>query len=165
MEFLGGFVWSLWKVHFDKGCNPPNIDCLSPDVGAMEKLGKHIAGCLCGGFSVWFFGCLGAGKTTLCSAIIRALSNSVSLVPSPAFSIVKSYPYRDSYIHHFDFFRLKSSIEIEEIGFRDYLGGGQICLIEWPQLGYQLLPKPHIVVDIAIVSQGRQVRVYEALET
>ena len=150
------------RVYIDKVCNTPDVDYLSPDVGATEKIGKHIAGCLCGGFSVWLFGQLGAGKTVVCGSIIRALSSDAPVVTSPAFSIVESYPYRNSYIHHFDFFRLKSSSEIEGIGFRDYFGGEQICLIEWPQLGCQLLPKPHIVIDIAIVSQGRQVRVYKA---
>ena len=52
---------------------------------------------------VLFNGEMGAGKTTLISAIVRALGHSEE-TSSPTFSIVNEYKLENGYLYHFDFY-------------------------------------------------------------
>ena len=44
---------------------------------------------------------------------------------------------------------------MEGIGLRDYLDGGWICLIEWPDRAPGMLPDPDLTVDLAYEENGR----------
>ena len=44
------------------------------------------------------------------------------------------------------------------IGWRDYLGGGNVCLVEWPERAESLLPEPDIAIIIDIQNGQRRVR-------
>jgi tRNA threonylcarbamoyl adenosine modification protein YjeE len=108
-----------------------------PDLDATEKLGAGIAGNLQTGDAVALWGDLGAGKTTLARAILKALGVSGE-VPSPTFTLVQSYETRLR-VAHFDLYRLKSPREMEELGFEDALLEGAV-LVEWPERAPELLP-------------------------
>jgi len=108
-----------------------------PDLDATARLGAGIAAGLKGGDAVALWGDLGAGKTTLARAILRALG-VVDEVPSPTFTLVQSYDTVPR-IAHFDLYRLKSAREIEELGFEDALADGAV-LVEWPERAPEALP-------------------------
>ena len=56
---------------------------------------------------ILFNGEMGAGKTTLISAVVRALSGTED-PSSPTFSIVNEYKIPNDYVYHFDFYRIKN---------------------------------------------------------
>ena len=94
---------------------------------------------------VLFNGEMGAGKTTLISAIVRALGHSEE-TSSPTFSIVNEYKLENGYVYHFDFYRIKNHYEALDIGIDDYFCSGYWNFIEWPEKITNLLPKKVMVV-------------------
>jgi len=108
-----------------------------PDLDATARLGARIAGGLKAGDAVALWGDLGAGKTTLARAILRALGVTDD-VPSPTFTLVQNYA-TEPRIAHFDLYRLKSAREMEEMGFEDALAEGAV-LVEWPERAPETLP-------------------------
>jgi hypothetical protein len=108
-----------------------------PDLDATARLGAGIAGGLKAGDAVALWGDLGAGKTTLARAILRALGVADD-VPSPTFTLVQSYETSPR-VAHFDLYRLKSAREMEELGFEDALMDGAV-LVEWPERAPEALP-------------------------
>ena len=99
---------------------------------------------------ICFNGPMGAGKTTLISALCRKW-NVKDQVSSPTFSIVNEYEtYSKNLLFHFDFYRLNSIEEALDIGVEEYLDSGNICLIEWGERIKSLLPDNKYIVEIAL---------------
>ncbi len=99
-------------------------------------------------------GSLGVGKSFLARHFINALSITKQNVPSPTFNLVYSYDSKKGAIFHFDLYRLKSADELENIGFFEALQEG-ICLIEWPEIAEEFLPKNHTTISIKNSSNNR----------
>jgi tRNA threonylcarbamoyladenosine biosynthesis protein TsaE len=88
---------------------------------------------------VCFIGEMGAGKTTLIKEICKFLGVAQNS-SSPTYSIVNEYlDGKGNTIYHFDLYRIKSTKELFDIGFDDYLFSGNLCLIEWPQIATQYI--------------------------
>ena len=102
-----------------------------PDLAAMDRLGRAIAGQLRVGDVVALSGGLGAGKTTLARAIIAGLGHEGE-VPSPSFAIIETYdpPAVRLPLVHADFYRLDHPREAEELGLDDYREGAAL-IAEW----------------------------------
>lgn len=126
----------------------------------MQLLGQRIAPLLTGGATVYLQGELGAGKTTLVRGIARGLGYT-GRVTSPSFTIMNVYPSRPE-IYHFDFYRLKKD-DLFDVGLDDYLAGDGVVLIEWPEIGGDLLPREALIIDISLINddydQGRKVTI------
>jgi tRNA threonylcarbamoyl adenosine modification protein YjeE len=104
------------------------------------RLGEQLALTLKPGDCIALVGDLGAGKSTLARAFIRAMADDEELeVPSPTFTIVQSYNLRIP-VHHLDLYRLSDVSELDELGLDEMLKDG-ICLIEWPDIAAQDLPR------------------------
>ncbi len=123
----------------------------------MEAIGAALAHGLRHVSLVTVSGSLGAGKTTLVRGLLRALGYA-GAVKSPTFTLVESYPFNGGELHHFDLYRLQDPAELELIGWRDYLGGGNVCLVEWPERAGALLPEADIAIIIGIQDGQRLVR-------
>ena len=82
---------------------------------------------------------MGAGKTTFIKSLCQAL-NVTDNMSSPTYSIVNEYHTNTKLkLYHFDLYRLKSSEELFEIGFEDYVQSGNYLFIEWPELAMPFL--------------------------
>jgi tRNA threonylcarbamoyladenosine biosynthesis protein TsaE len=96
-----------------------------------------------------FYGEMGAGKTTLIKALIKALG-SEDIVSSPTFSLVNEYHTDQGKIYHFDFYRIEDETEVLDMGFEDYLDSDSWKLIEWPQKIENLLEADMQKVEVFI---------------
>lgn len=95
-------------------------------------------------------GKMGAGKTTLIKEICHALGVT-DVVNSPTFSIVNEYKTKDdASVFHFDLYRIKSPVELLDIGYEEYIYSDSVCLIEWPELAADLMPSSCVSVHIEV---------------
>ena len=125
-----------------------------PDESATERLGATLAERLRVGDVVGLKGDLGAGKTTLARAIIRAAAGDRELiVPSPTFTLVEVYETPRGSFWHFDLYRLEAAEQVYELGWEEALAEG-IALVEWPERLGKLLPK-HLSVTMELADDGR----------
>ena len=117
-----------------------------------ERLGYCVARCIHPPSSVWLRGQLGAGKTTFCRGFIHAFKSNIR-VKSPTYTLLESYATENLTIHHFDFYRLTQSDELEYIGIREYFSDDSVCLIEWPEnIGPKMLPPPQLEIILKYAS-------------
>ncbi len=104
---------------------------------------------------VALIGDLGAGKTHFVKGLLQGLE-STEEATSPTFTLVHEYDHGRLPVFHFDFYRLGSRTEIDELGFDDYLEDGGICVIEWADRFPQVLPKRTRWLRLEIVDERRR---------
>lgn len=104
---------------------------------------------------VLFNGPMGAGKTTLISALCRSLGSTDDL-SSPTFSIVNEYDSKAGTIYHFDFYRIDSIEEAFDFGVEEYLYSDKLCFLEWSEKIEELLPNKYLIVNIEVISENER---------
>ena len=127
------------------------------DEAGMVELGAALAARLQPPVVVYLEGPLGAGKTTLARALVRALGHE-GAVRSPTYTLLESYPLARAEVHHLDLYRLADPEEVEFLGVRELAGPSAIWLVEWAERGGDRLPPPDYVIEIAFDGTGRVVR-------
>lgn len=134
----------------------PTFSLLLPDEAATERLGAALAGRLQPRDVVALVGGLGAGKTTLARAILRAASGEPALVvPSPTFTLVEVYDTPRGAFWHFDLYRLETAEQVFELGWEEARADG-IALVEWAERLGPLLPHERLTVTLSIEGDGRR---------
>jgi tRNA threonylcarbamoyl adenosine modification protein YjeE len=123
------------------------------DLAATDALAARIAPLLRAGDAVALWGDLGAGKTTLARAILRALGVSED-VPSPTFTLVQTYETQHLAVAHLDLYRLKQGRELEQLGFAEMLDDGAV-LVEWPERAPEYLPDATLHVRLKLDGEVR----------
>ncbi len=114
------------------------MEFISRNESDTLEVAKKIVKYLKSGDVVLLEGDLGAGKTTLVKCIVSALGGEKDSVTSPTFTIVNEYVVKGMPIYHMDLYRIKSADELFNIGIEDYLYGGGICFVEWPERAPEL---------------------------
>ncbi|MBR5084117.1 MAG: tRNA (adenosine(37)-N6)-threonylcarbamoyltransferase complex ATPase subunit type 1 TsaE [Prevotella sp.] len=104
-----------------------------------------------------FYGKMGSGKTTFIKAICEELGVE-DVITSPTFAIVNEYhtATTDEVIYHFDFYRIKKTEEVYDMGYEEYFYSGDLCFIEWPELIEDLLPEDAVRVNIHEIEDGKR---------
>jgi tRNA threonylcarbamoyl adenosine modification protein YjeE len=116
------------------------------------RLGEDLALALKPGACLALIGDLGAGKSTLARAFIRAMADEPDLeVPSPTFTIIQTYATRIP-VAHLDLYRLSDVSELDELGIDEMLEDG-VCLIEWPDIAAEVLP-PEQTITLQLTHSG-----------
>ncbi|WP_246583202.1 tRNA (adenosine(37)-N6)-threonylcarbamoyltransferase complex ATPase subunit type 1 TsaE [Candidatus Vallotia tarda] len=126
---------------------------------AMALLEAMHAAPACG-IQVHLVGDLGAGKTTLVRAMLRALGYTQH-VRSPTYTLVESYTIGNIksvplLIYHFDLYRFEDASEWEDAGFREYFEAQALCLVEWPERAGSILGIPDLHIVLEIQGKGRK---------
>lgn len=97
-----------------------------------EAVGEALAKTLRPGTVLAFRGDLGAGKTAFTRGLGRGLG-CTERVTSPTYTIVNEYTSGRLPLFHFDMYRLRSSEDLFDIGWEDYLARGGVCAVEWSE--------------------------------
>ena len=97
-----------------------------------EAVGQALGKVLLPGTVLAYEGDLGAGKTAFTRGLARGLGCTDS-VTSPTYTIVNEYLSGRLPLFHFDMYRLRSSEDLFDIGWEDYLDRGGICAVEWSE--------------------------------
>jgi len=140
-----------------------------PDAEATAALGRalaravqrHLDGVRAHGLQLNLSGDLGAGKTALVRAMLKALGVS-GPVKSPTFALLEPYSVSSLDFHHFDFYRFADPSEFGSSGFRDHFGPGRICAIEWPERAGPRLPTADLSIALSVDGDGRRASITAA---
>ena len=97
-----------------------------------EAIGAALGKILPPGTVIAYRGDLGAGKTAFTRGLARGLG-CTEIVTSPTYTIVNEYLGGRIPLFHFDMYRLRSSDDLFDIGWDDYLERGGICAVEWSE--------------------------------
>ena len=123
-----------------------------PDAHATDVLGHALAATRPQPAVVHLHGDLGAGKSTLARALLRALGVT-GTVRSPTYTRVERYPVDGGEAWHLDLYRIGDPGELDFLGLDE--GGAVLWLIEWPERGRGATPAPDLEVRLAIDGAGR----------
>ena len=123
---------------------PVRLENEAATVAYAQKLATEIKP----GQTIALSGELGAGKSFLARALMRALGVTDEALPSPTFALIQTYDGKDCQVAHMDWYRLDDAGEIEMLGVRDYFEPPWITIIEWPERAPELLPPDAINIEL-----------------
>ena len=91
---------------------------------------------------------IGIGKTTFIKHLINYLQSKLNKktteVLSPTFNILHEYKINELIIKHYDLYRIKSEIELKNIGLFENQKDS-ITLVEWPEI---IKEKPKNIIEL-----------------
>ena len=119
-----------------------------------EALGERLGKILTPGTILAYRGDLGAGKTAFTRGLARGLG-CTQQVTSPTYTIVNEYLGGRLPLFHFDMYRLRSSDDLFDIGWDDYLERGGICAVEWSENVAEAMEDP---ITVTIEKTGEESR-------
>jgi tRNA threonylcarbamoyladenosine biosynthesis protein TsaE len=124
------------------------------DADATARLGAALAATQPAQAVVLLHGDLGAGKSTLARAWLRALGVE-GAIRSPTYTLVEHYPLSTGGKGlHLDLYRIGDARELDFLGLDD--AGATLWLVEWPERGQGALPPADLEVRLAVDGSGRR---------
>lgn len=127
-----------------------------PDVAACEALARDLAkGADIGRAFMALRGPLGAGKTTLARALLRALGVQ-GRIKSPTYALLEPYDVGGLSIAHIDLYRMNSPDEWPTSGLRDTMAAEGLKLVEWPERAGAWLPQPDMTLTIQVMDDDSE---------
>lgn len=124
------------------------------DPAATDGLGEALAASRPAKAVVYLRGDLGAGKSSLARAWLRALGVR-GAIRSPTYTLLERYPLASGgEAWHLDLYRIGDVAELEFLG----LDGDEavLWLVEWPERAAPGLPAPDLTIDLGIDGAGRR---------
>ena len=59
-------------------------------------------------------------------------------------------------VFHFDFYRLNTVAEAQEIGTEEYFYSGCYCFLEWSERIVDILPERYVTIKIEVVDENQR---------
>lgn len=122
------------------------------DADATDALGRALALTRPRPGVLHLAGDLGAGKSTLARALLRALGVT-GPVRSPTYTLVERYPVVGGEAWHLDLYRIGDPGELEFLGLDPAEAG--LWLVEWPERAGAALPSPDLAIELIHRPFGR----------
>jgi len=128
--------------------------CWLADDTQTELLGRALAASCPPRAVVHLQGDLGAGKSTLARALLRALGVE-GTIRSPTYTLVERYPLASGgEAWHMDLYRIGDPGELEFLGLD--ADEATLWLVEWPERGAGTLPPADLRIELAVEGAGRR---------
>jgi tRNA threonylcarbamoyladenosine biosynthesis protein TsaE len=141
------------------------INLTLPGAAATDALGGALARTQPDRAVVYLHGDLGAGKSTLARAWLRALGVT-GAIRSPTYTLVEHYPLSQGLpgakALHLDLYRIGDAGELEFLALDD--ATASLWLVEWPERGARALPPADLTVELAVAGNGRQAGLHPGSE-
>lgn len=122
------------------------------DAAMTEALGRALAATRPAQAVVHLQGDLGAGKSTLARALLRALGVE-GAIRSPTYTLVERYPIPGGEAWHLDLYRIGDAAELDFLGLDEAVA--TLWLVEWPQRAGPALPAADLQVELEMSGAGR----------
>lgn len=142
------------------------LDIALPDPAATDALGARLAATRPPQAVVYLQGELGAGKSTLARALLRALGVT-GTIRSPTYTLVERYELPQpgapagagaAEAVHLDLYRIAAADELDFLALDEFAGSAALWLIEWPERGGGALPDADLEIALEVVDDGRAAR-------
>ena len=102
---------------------------------------------------------MGAGKTVFTRGFASAFG--IVGVKSPTYTIVNEYRGGSRRIFHFDLYRIEDYLDLESIGFDDYVRSDGYSIAEWSVRVPEEIPEDAIRVTISRTPGDTEARIIE----
>lgn len=135
-----------------------SLTLAAADPAATAALGGALARSLPAGASGALLGLrgeLGAGKTTLARALLRALGVE-GAIRSPTYTLVEPYATTRGAVLHCDLYRLADAEELEALGYRELRADAVLTLLEWPERGGTRVGSEDVACHVGYHGTGRR---------
>ena len=126
-----------------------------PNEAATITLGRDLLNALpneLAGWTLLLSGELGAGKSTVARALIRAAGYD-GPIPSPTYTLVEPYSLPRGKIYHVDLYRVSDEEELRYLGWNELDDGCRI--VEWPDRAPGLTAQADLVLTLRYEGNGR----------
>lgn len=124
------------------------------DSAQTDRLGRLLAETRPPRAVIYLQGDLGAGKSTLARALLRALGVT-GAIRSPTYTLVERYPLTaGGEAWHMDLYRIGDPGELEFLGLD--ADEAVLWLVEWPERGSGGLPVADLRIELAMEGDGRR---------
>ncbi len=100
-------------------------------------------------------GTLGAGKTQFVRFVAQALGVAAEEVTSPTYVLLQRYSGHHL-IYHFDFYRLKSSAEVWDLGIDELLEQSALIFVEWAEKFPECLPGDRLNIRLEPIESATE---------
>ena len=117
------------------------------DEPALASFAGRLAGQVQAPLVIYLEGDLGAGKTTLCRALIQALGHG-GRVKSPTYGLLERYELEALNVLHLDLYRIGDPGELEYLAITDLFDDHTMLLVEWPERGTGALPAADVTIAL-----------------
>ncbi|MCM8780306.1 MAG: tRNA (adenosine(37)-N6)-threonylcarbamoyltransferase complex ATPase subunit type 1 TsaE [Candidatus Omnitrophica bacterium] len=135
---------------------------ISYSVNQTLHIGRKISKELVKGDIICLFGQLGSGKTVLTKGIASGLGIEKDRIISPTFVLIRQYNQAKIPLYHFDLYRLKSPMDILDLGYEEFFYNEAVTVIEWADRLKYVLPKEYLKIELSIKTEGQRLIEFNA---
>lgn len=132
------------------------------DIKHLNEIILHFVSCIELKDVITFSGEVGVGKTTFIKLLIEKMIDEKIEVSSPTFNLLNIYKSANIEVWHYDLYRLIDVEEIYELGIEEAFEKS-LVLIEWPGLINNLLPINRLDIDIQMVKDKPDQRIFNLI--